>query len=114
MKIVGCDFHPGHQQVSMLDTVTGEEMEMKLGHADGEAERFYCELEAPALHPSKRTARWPGAPALVGMEAVGNSLCCPSSACAHNWLVSSPRPDPQIVAQPLHHPLEPGAMPSTF
>ncbi len=32
---------------------------MKLGHANGEAERFYGELEAPAL---------------VGMEAVGNSL----------------------------------------
>lgn len=59
MKIVGCDFHPGQQQVSMLDTETGEVREMKLGHADGEAERFYRELEAPAL---------------VGMEAVGNSL----------------------------------------
>ena len=59
MKIVGCDFHPGHQQVSILDTVTGEETEMKLNHADGAAERFYRELEAPAL---------------VGMEAVGNSL----------------------------------------
>jgi transposase len=43
----------------MLDTETGEAREMKLSHADGEAERFYCELEAPAL---------------VGMEAVGNSL----------------------------------------
>ena len=59
MKIVGCDFHPGHQQVSVLDTETGEAGEMKLSHADGEAERFYRELEAPAL---------------VGMEAVGNSL----------------------------------------
>lgn len=59
MKIVGCDFHPGQQQVSMMDTETGEVREMKLSHADGEAERFYGELEAPAL---------------IGMEAVGNSL----------------------------------------
>ena len=59
MKIVGCDFHPGHQQVSMLDTETGELREWKLSHGDGQAERFYRELEAPAL---------------VGMEAVGNSL----------------------------------------
>lgn len=59
MKIIGCDFHPGHQQVSILDTETGEETEMKLGHGDGQAERFYRELEAPAL---------------IGMEAVGNSL----------------------------------------
>lgn len=59
MKIIGCDFHPGHQQVSILDTETGEEMERKLSHGDGQAERFYRELEAPAL---------------IGMEAVGNSL----------------------------------------
>ena len=59
MQIVGCDFHPGHQQVSFLDTATGEVREMKLVHGDGQAERFYRDLEAPAL---------------VGMEAVGNSL----------------------------------------
>jgi transposase len=59
MKIVGCDFHPGHQQVAVMDTVTGEVQERRLKHGTGEAERFYRELEAPAL---------------VGMEAVGNTL----------------------------------------
>jgi transposase len=59
MKIVGCDFHPGHQQVAILDTVTGEVRESKLEHGTGEAELFYEQLEAPAL---------------IGMEAVGNSL----------------------------------------
>jgi len=59
MKIVGCDFHPGHQQVAVLDTVSGEVKEGKLMHGAGQAERFYRELEAPAL---------------VGMEAVGNTL----------------------------------------
>ena len=59
MQIVGCDFHPGYQQVAILDTETGEVREMKLSHGDGQAERFYRELDAPAL---------------VGIEAVGNSL----------------------------------------
>jgi len=59
MKIIGCDFHPSYQQIAVFDTTTGEVMETKLMHGDGEAERFYRELEAPAL---------------VGMESVGNSL----------------------------------------
>jgi len=58
MKIVGCDFHPGHQQIAVVDTLSGEVKELKLTHQDGHAERFYRELEAPAL---------------IGVEAVGNS-----------------------------------------
>jgi transposase len=59
MQIVGCDFHPGHQQIAFVDTVTGEVRELKLMHSEGQAEQFYRELEAPAL---------------IGMESVGNSL----------------------------------------
>lgn len=59
MKIVGCDFHPGQQQIAVLDTLTGEVEELRLSHGDGEAERFYRGLEAPAL---------------VGIEAMGNTL----------------------------------------
>ena len=58
MKIVGCDFHPSYQQVAIFNTETAEVEEKKLMHASGEAEKFYRELEAPAL---------------VGMEATGNS-----------------------------------------
>ncbi len=58
MKIVGCDFHPGWQQIAVFDPESGELTEGKLSNGDGEAERFYRELEAPAL---------------VGMEACGNS-----------------------------------------
>jgi transposase len=58
MKIVGCDFHPGHQQIAVVDTLSGEVRELKLTHQEGHAERFYQELEAPAL---------------IGIEAVGNS-----------------------------------------
>ena len=58
MKIVGCDFHPSWQQVAVFDPETGELTERKLMNGDGEAERFYREMEAPAL---------------VGIEACGNS-----------------------------------------
>ena len=33
MMIIGCDFHPSWQQVSWLDTETGETAEKKLVHA---------------------------------------------------------------------------------
>src|SRR3954451_14657515 len=58
MTIVGCDFHPGWQQVAVFDEATGEIQELKLVNADGEAERFYRQLTAPAL---------------VGFEACGNT-----------------------------------------
>ncbi len=38
MMIIGCDFHPSWQQVSWLDTETGECGERKLVHAAGEVE----------------------------------------------------------------------------
>jgi transposase len=58
MKIVGCDFHPSYQQIAVLDMETGEVREKKLMHANGEAKSFYSTLEGPAL---------------IGMEATGNS-----------------------------------------
>jgi transposase len=58
MIIVGCDFHPGWQQVAIFDASTGEVAERKLVHGDGEAERFYRSLPVPAS---------------IGVEACGNS-----------------------------------------
>jgi transposase len=58
MMIIGCDFHPSWQQVSWLDTETGECGERKLVHAMGDAKQFYEQL---------------GLPVLIGMEATGNS-----------------------------------------
>jgi hypothetical protein len=34
MKIIGCDFHPGYQQIAVLDSVTGEIVEKALSHND--------------------------------------------------------------------------------
>jgi len=56
MLIIGCDFHSRFQQVAMVDTETGELSKRRLEHEDGEAKKFYAELEKPAR---------------VGMEATG-------------------------------------------
>src|SRR5512141_3198907 len=58
MVIVGCDFHPGWQQVAVFNAETGEISTFKLSNGDGEAERFYRRLQAPVL---------------VGVEASGNT-----------------------------------------
>ena len=58
MIILGCDFHPSWQQVSWLDTETGETGEQQLVHAEGQAQQFYQGVSAPVL---------------IGMEATGNS-----------------------------------------
>lgn len=58
MIIVGCDFHPGWQQIAWLDNETGETGEQKLVHTEGQAQQFYSQLPKPAR---------------IGMEATGNS-----------------------------------------
>jgi hypothetical protein len=40
MKIVGCDFHSRYQQIAMLDEETGEVVERRLEHENGEARAF--------------------------------------------------------------------------
>jgi len=57
MRIIGCDYHPSWQQISWVDTLTGETEERKLDHASGEAEKFYRQLPGPAV---------------IGMESTGN------------------------------------------
>ena len=57
MLIIGCDFHPGFQQVAIFDNRTGEMQEKRLGHR-AEAEQFYGALA--------------GQPVRVGMEACGH------------------------------------------
>lgn len=57
MLIIGCDFHPGFQQIAMLDRETGEITRLRLQHPE-QARQFYAGLEKGAL---------------VGMEACGYS-----------------------------------------
>jgi transposase len=56
MMIIGCDFHPRYQQIAMMDTETGELVERRLEHENGEARAFYASLPKPTR---------------VGMEATG-------------------------------------------
>ncbi len=60
MLIIGCDYHPGFQQIAFVNTETGELEECRLAHRE-EAEQFYRELKDKNLS------------ARVGMEASGHS-----------------------------------------
>jgi hypothetical protein len=40
MLIIGCDFHSRFQQIAMADTETGELIERRLEHRNGEAAKF--------------------------------------------------------------------------
>ena len=57
MLIIGCDFHPGFQQVAIFDKRTGEVEERRLQHR-AEAEQFYRTLAGQQVR--------------VGMEACGH------------------------------------------
>jgi transposase len=60
MIIIGCDYHPGFQQIAWVDTETGELQERRLVHRE-EAEKFYRDLGVR------------GAKVRVGMEASGHA-----------------------------------------
>src|SRR3989440_10516988 len=60
MMIIGCDYHPGFQQIACVNTETGELSERRLSHRE-EAEQFYRNLKGRGL-----TVR-------VGMEASGHA-----------------------------------------
>jgi hypothetical protein len=59
MIIVGCDYHPGFQQIAFVDSDTGELQERRLQHRE-EAEEFYRDLAA-------------GMKVRAGMEASGHA-----------------------------------------
>jgi hypothetical protein len=44
MLIIGCDYHPGFQQIAFVDTETGELGERRLTHRE-EANQFYRALK---------------------------------------------------------------------
>jgi transposase len=60
MMIIGCDYHPGFQQIAFMDSESGEWNERRLGHRE-EAEQFYRDL------------RVRGVKVCVGMEASGHA-----------------------------------------
>ena len=60
MIIIGCDYHPGFQQIAYVNSDTGELSEARLGHKQ-EAEQFYHDLKTHGVRVR------------VGMEASGHA-----------------------------------------
>jgi transposase len=60
MIIIGCEYHPGFQQIAFVDTDTGELQERRLQHRE-EAEKFNRDLAAQGMRVR------------VGMEASGQA-----------------------------------------
>src|ERR1700693_911686 len=60
MIIIGCDYHPGFQQIAFVDTETGELQERRLEHREA-AEKFYRDLAVQGMEVR------------VGMEASGHA-----------------------------------------
>jgi transposase len=61
MIIIGVDYHPSFQTIAFLIEETGEYGEQELNHSDGQAEKFYRDLQQRGLRMG------------VGMEATGYS-----------------------------------------
>src|SRR5450631_2763353 len=59
--LIGVDYHPSFQQIAFLVEETGECSERRLNHSDGEADKFYRDLQLRGVHVR------------VGMEATGYS-----------------------------------------
>jgi len=51
--LIGVDYHPSFQQIAFLVEETGECSERRLNHSDGEADKFYRDLQ---LRGSPRTS----------------------------------------------------------
>ena len=58
--IIGCDYHPGFQQIALVDTETGDCGEQRLEHCEG-AQEIYRDLATQ------------GKKVRVGMEASGHA-----------------------------------------
>lgn len=60
MQIIGCDFHPGYQQIAVLDQQTGEFREMQLSHQKQgeEARKFYSALPLPVRVGLEASGQW--------------------------------------------------------
>ena len=69
MKIIGCDFHPSFQQISMLDDRNQATSEKEKHHALGRSGAVLPQLQGPSVR--------------VGIEACGNTRG--SSACCGSW-----------------------------
>jgi len=67
MKI-GVDYHPSFQQIAFLMEETGEYSQRRLNHSDGEAERFYRDLQRVGMEATGYSRWFEGLLAELGFE----------------------------------------------
>ena len=98
MVIIGCDFHPGFQQIAMVKTDSGEVRHLQLMHKQ-EAERFYASLR--------------GEEVLVGIEACGYTQWFEQmlEQMGHRFRWGMRRPSVPVMCAGRRRI---GAMPATF
>jgi hypothetical protein len=59
MRIIGCDLHARQQTLAMLDTTTGEVVEVTLKHEGDNVREFYSSLPRPDRRAFKHKKRRP-------------------------------------------------------
>lgn len=88
MIIIGCDYHPGFQQIAFVDSETGELRERRLQHRE-ETEKFHRDRAAQGIKVR------------VGMEASGHARWfedCWASCSLNYGLAMLPRSRPSEYA----------------
>jgi hypothetical protein len=78
MRIIGCDLHARQQTLAMLETNTGEVVNLTLMHGGNEVREFYSQLPRPVLVGIEARRPVPQAPC--------NYHCCPFRRCCEPCL----------------------------
>ena len=86
MLIIGCDYHPGFQQIAFVDTETGELGERRLSHRE-EAEQFYGTLKERSV----LRQQWKEPPVTRGNDTNNHRLAANSlhvtALSGRGWIV---------------------------
>src|SRR5206468_12197497 len=90
MLIIGCDFHPGFQQVAIFDNRTGEIQERRLPHRE-EAEQFYRSLSGPVRAGMEACGHYPWSERLL--EELGLELRVGAAAAVRASVVRKQKTD---------------------
>ena len=99
MLIIGCDFHPGFQQVAIFDNRTGEIQEKRLQHRD-EAEGFYRSLSSPVRVGMEACGHYPWFERLL--EELGFELWMGDAAAVRASVVRKQKTDRRDAEHILH------------
>jgi transposase len=103
MLIIGCDFHPGFQQVAIFDNRTGEIEEKRLPHRE-EAEQFYRSLSGPVRVGMEACGHYPWFERLL--EELGFELWLGDAAAVRASVVRKQKTDRRDAQHLLHLLLE--------